>query len=149
MISGCYADYPASYYLSSQRASLTNWISPSYGSERSGMVWDMGGRYHPMVWYDIEIISFDFNGIIWETCWYHFMMWEISNICRDISFVYRGIRYILYIEFYSLFQPSLFFIIIIIIISLHYHVIKYSNYYFNYYFTLLSLLLLLHLLLRY
>ena len=34
------------------------------GSERSGMVWDMGGRYHTVVWYDIETISFDFYGIV-------------------------------------------------------------------------------------
>ena len=29
------------------------------------MVWDMGGRYHPTVWYGIETISFDFYGMVW------------------------------------------------------------------------------------
>ena len=34
------------------------------------MVWDIGCRYHTMVWYDIETISFDFYRIVWNTCWY-------------------------------------------------------------------------------
>ena len=41
-----------------------NYASVNYGSERSGMVWDMGCRYHIMGEYDIKIISFDFYGII-------------------------------------------------------------------------------------
>ena len=69
------------------------------------MVWDIGGRYHTMVWYGIETISFDFYGMVWETCWYHGMVWEISDICRGIpccmqgygkSTIYR--RNLLYIE---------------------------------------------------
>ena len=48
------------------------------------MVWDIGGSYPLMVWYGIEIISFDFYGMVWETCWYYEMVWEISGIYRGI-----------------------------------------------------------------
>ena len=72
----------------------------NYGSERSGMVWDMGCRYHTMIWYDIEIISFDFYEMVWETCWYHEMMWEVSGICRGIPCYMQGMGNILYIEVY-------------------------------------------------
>ena len=53
------------------------------------MIWDMGGRYHPTVWYGIETISFDFYGMVWEICWYHPMVWEISGICRGIPLVWE------------------------------------------------------------
>ena len=63
-------------------------------------------RYHIMIWYDIEIILFDFYGIVWETCWYHGMMWEISNICRGILYCMQGYeKYIIYrrnIELYRM-----------------------------------------------
>ena len=72
----------------------------NYGSERSGMVWDMGCRYHTMIWYDIETISFDFYEMVWETCWYHEMMWEVSGICRGIPCYMQGMGNILYIEVY-------------------------------------------------
>ena len=71
------------------------------------MVWDMRGRYHSTVWYDIETISFDFYGIVWEICWYYLMVWEISDICRGISCFMQGYgrytiyrRKLLYIESY-------------------------------------------------
>ena len=51
------------------------------------MVWDIGGRYHIVGGYGIEIISFDFYGIVWETCWYYPMVWEVSDICRGISLI--------------------------------------------------------------
>ena len=46
-------------------------LADKYRSERSGMIWDMGCRYHTVEGYNIEILSFDFYGMIWETCRYH------------------------------------------------------------------------------
>ena len=61
-----------------------------YGSERYGMVWDMGCRYYTAVWYGIKTIPLDFYGMIWEIYWYHPMVWEISGICRGISCCMQG-----------------------------------------------------------
>ena len=56
------------------------------------MVWDMKCRYHTVGGYNIKIILLDFYGIIWEITGIYEMMWEISDICRDISCCMQGYK---------------------------------------------------------
>ena len=79
----------------------------------------MGCRYYTMVWYGIETISFDFYGMVWETCWYQRYGKLTLTLCVRILVIILAITPLGYRHRYHYHSapPSLLLSVIAIIIT--------------------------------